>query len=230
MSAPVSEIMDLTEIKTYLKNHPEFFEENAALLADIHLPSPHGSGTISLAERQQLAQRDKIAALESRFGELVLHAQQNDSTANKLHVFNLRLHQAKNFDAIEQLISHDLPEMFDLSDTCLRIWVQPSNQSSKANLVFSETSEVVKTWIASRTQAYCGKPPAIVGDDWFIEPAASLAIIGLHQPDQYQPSLFGFLALASDRDSRFYEEMGTDFLNKMSELISAALSRHLELS
>ncbi|MES2547095.1 MAG: DUF484 family protein, partial [Pseudomonadota bacterium] len=90
MSAPVSEIMDLTEIKTYLKNHPEFFEENAALLADIHLPSPHGSGTISLAERQQLAQRDKIAALESRFAELVLHAQQNDSTANKLHVFNLR--------------------------------------------------------------------------------------------------------------------------------------------
>lgn len=221
----MSEVIELAEIKTYLKNHPEFFEENAALLADIHLPSPHGGGTISLAERQQLAQRDKITALESRFAELVLHAQQNDSTANKMHVFNLRLHQAKSFDVIEQLISHDLPEMFDLSDTCLRIWVQPSEQSSQANLVFSETSEVVKTWVASRTQAYCGKPPAIVGDDWFIEPASSLAIIGLHQP-----SLFGFLALASDSDSRFYEEMGTDFLTKMSELISAALSRHLALS
>ena len=126
--------------------------------------------------------------------------------------------------AIEQLISHDLPEMFDLSDTCLRIWVQPSEQSSQANLVFSETSEEVKTWIASRTQAYCGKPPAIVGENWFIEPAASLAIIGLHQTN-----LFGFLALASDSDNRFYEEMGTDFLTKMSELISAALSRHLML-
>lgn len=225
MSANVSEIMDLAEIKTYLKNHPEFFEENAALLADIHLPSPHGGGTISLAERQQLAQRDKITALESRFAELVLHAQQNDNTANKMHVFNLRLHQAKNFDAIEQLISHDLPEMFDLSDTCLRIWVQPLEQSSQANLVFSKTSEEVKTWIASRTQAYCGKPPAIVADDWFIEPAASMAIIGLHQAN-----LFGFLALASDSDNRFYDEMGTDFLSKMSELISAALSRHLALS
>ena len=220
----MSEVIELAEIKTYLKNHPEFFEENAALLAEIHLPSPHGGGTISLAERQQLAQRDKITALESRFAELVLHAQQNDSTANKMHTFNLRLHQAKSFDAIEQLISHDLPEMFDLTDTCLRIWVQPSEQSSQANLVFSETSEVVKTWVASRTQAYCGKPPAIVGDDWFIEPAASLAIIGLHQTN-----MFGFLALASDSDSRFYEEMGTDFLTKMSELISAALSRHLAL-
>ena len=55
------------EIKNYLKNHPEFFEQNASLLAEIHLPSPHGSGTISLAERQQLAQRDKINALEERF-------------------------------------------------------------------------------------------------------------------------------------------------------------------
>ncbi len=221
----MSETIDLAEIKSYLKNHPEFFEENAALLADIHLPSPHGGGTISLAERQQLAQRDKITALESRFSELVVNAQQNDITANKMHAFNLRLHQAKSFDSIEQLISHDLPEMFDLSDTCLRIWVQPLDQSSQANLVFSETSELVKTWIASRTHAYCGKPPVIVGEDWFIEPAASLAIIGLHQPN-----LFGFLALASDSDSRFYEEMGTDFLNKMSELISAALSRHLALS
>ncbi len=47
----MSEMLQMDEIKAYLKNHPEFFEENAALLADIHLPSPHGGGTISLAER-----------------------------------------------------------------------------------------------------------------------------------------------------------------------------------
>ena len=212
------------QIKTYLKNHPEFFEENAALLADIHLPSPHGSGTISLAERQQLAQRDKISALEGRFAELVLNAQENDASANKIHTFNLRLHQAKNFDAIEQLISHDLPEFFDLSDTCLRIWVQPLAQSSQANLVFSETSDAVKTWIAL-SNPYCGKPPAIVGEDWFIDSAASLAIIPLRHGQ-----LFGFLALASDDESRFYADMGTDFLNKIGELVSAALSRQLNFA
>ena len=224
--------MDVNEedIKAYLKNVPDFFERNAAFLADIHLPSPHGSGTISLAERQQLAQRDKINALEDRFTELVLNAQENDAIANKMHAFNLALQKAKNFDAIEQLISHDLPEMFDLSDTCLRIWAKPLDQSSQANLVFNETSEVIKTWVASRTQPYCGVPPKgaeaeIVGEDWFIKPAASVAIIGLHQPH-----LFGFLALASDSDKHFYSEMGTDFLNKIGELVSAALSRHLNLN
>ena len=219
----MSEEINASEIKSYLKNHPEFFEENAALLADIHLPSPHGSGTISLAERQQLAQRDKINALESRFAELVLNAQENDAIASKIHAFNLRLHQAKNFDAIEQLISHDLPEFFDLSDTCLRIWVQPLQQSSQANLVFSEISEEVKTWIAALNIPYCGEPPAIVGGDWFIDQPATLTIIPLRNAH-----LFGFLALASESENRFYDGMGTDFLNKIGELVSAALSRNFE--
>ncbi|MES2580550.1 MAG: DUF484 family protein [Pseudomonadota bacterium] len=219
------EEMKLDEIKAYLKNHPEFFEDNAALLADIHLPSPHGNGTISLAERQQLAQRDKISALEGRFSELVLNAQQNDASANKVHAFNVRLHQAKSFDAIEQLISHDLPELFDLSDTCLRVWVRPLEQSSQANLVFSETSEMVKTWVAALAKPYCGKPPAIVAEDWFIDSAATLAIIPLRHAQS-----FGFLALASDSENRFYEGMGTDFLNKIGELVSAALSRQLDLA
>ena len=105
------------EIKNYLKNHPEFFEQNASLLAEIHLPSPHGSGTISLAERQQLAQRDKINALEERFAELVLNAKDNDAIANKIHALNVELHKARSFDEIEQLVSALLPEHFDLADT-----------------------------------------------------------------------------------------------------------------
>ena len=75
--------MQQDDVKAYLKENPEFFEVNAAFLADIHLPSPHGGGTISLAEWQQLAQRDKINALEERFAELVLNAQENDRLQTK---------------------------------------------------------------------------------------------------------------------------------------------------
>jgi uncharacterized protein len=221
--------MQQDEIKAYLKNNPEFFEQNAAFLAEIHLPSPHGNGTISLAERQQLAQRDKISALEQRFADLVANAQENDATANKIHALNLDLHQARNFDAIEQLISHHLPENFDLTDTCLRVWAEPLDPANQSNLVFSDISDEAKTWLAALPQAYCGAPPAIVSDDWFLEPAVSVAIIPLtitHDTKQ----LIGFLALASDSKNRFYEEMGADFLNKVGELISAALTRHIELS
>lgn len=213
------------DVKEYLKNNPEFFEQNANFLADIHLPSPHGSGTISLAERQQLAQRDKINALETMFAELVLNAKENDAIANKIHTFNLRLHQAKNFDALEQLISHDLPEFFELSDTCLRIWAYPLDSRNRNNLVFSEVSDEAKTWAAAQLTPYCGKPPEIVEADWFIEPAASMALIPLRSEQT-----IGFLALASEDENHFFAEMGTDFLSKIGEIASAALARTLDLT
>lgn len=217
--------MQVDDVKSYLKANPEFFEQNASFLADIKLHSPHGNGTISLAERQQLAQRDKINALESNFAELVLNARDNDAIANKIHAFNVNLHKAKSFDAIEQLVSALLPEHFDLSDTCLRVWANPLDASTHANLVFSTMPEETKTWIAAQIQPYCGKPTAIVSEDWFIEPAASLAIIPLRAGNT-----IGFLALASDDANRFFDGMGTDFLIKISAILSAALSRHLDLN
>jgi uncharacterized protein YigA (DUF484 family) len=215
--------MQEDEIKSYLKNHPEFFEQNASLLADIQLPSPHGSGTISLAERQQLAQRDKINALESMFAELVLNAKDNDAIANKIHALNIELHKAKSFDEIEQLISDLLPEHFNLSDTCLRLWAQPRDVANNTNLVFSMISEETKTWVTSLSQPYCGLSTALVAENWFIEPAASIALV----PLQLKQSI-GFLALASDDEKHFFAEMGTDFLTKIGEIVSAALSRYLE--
>ena len=216
--------MQADDVKDYLKNNPQFFEENAALLAEIHLPSPHGNGTISLAERQQLAQRDKISALEETFVELVINAKENDAIANKIHVLDIKLHQATSFDAIEQLISDDLPEHFNLSDTCLRVWARPLQAVAGANLVFGDLSEETKTWVHSHKTPYCGAVPSIVTEDWFIDAAQSVAIIPLQAT-----TTFGFLALSSDDKNHFFAEMGTDFLVKIGELLSAALSRYVEI-
>ncbi len=217
--------MQQDDVKAYLKANPEFFEQNASFLAEIRLPSPHGSGAISLAERQQLAQRDKIDALKTNFAELVLNARDNDAITNKIQTLNIALHKAKNFDTIEQLISDLLPEIFDLSETCMRIWANPLDSRNRGNLVFSDVSEQAKTWVVSLIQPYCGKPPEMATDDWFLEPTASIALIPLRDAHNV-----GFLALASDNTSRFYAEMGTDFLGKIGEILSAALSRHLDLS
>ena len=214
--------MQQDDVKAFLKANPEFFEQNAAFLADIHLPSPHGGGTISLAERQQLAQRDKINALEERFAKLVLNAQENEAISNKIYAFNVELHKGKNFDEIEQLISALLPEHFNLTDTCLRLWASPRDAATSANLVFSMVSDETKAWVEALQTPYCGKPPALVTDDWFIDPAESVAIIPLNLS---QP--IGFLALASDDENRFFGVMGTDFLSKIGEILSAALSRYL---
>lgn len=215
--------MQEDDIAIFLKDNPAFFEKNASLLADIHLPSPHGTGAISLAERQQLAQRDKIVALEERYAELVLNAQENDKIANKMHAFFILLQQAKDFDAIEQLISHSLPEEFNITDTCLRIWAEPLDASDAENLVFKTVPDSIHTWIKSIHNVYCGETPtSIVIDDWFIDPAKSVAVLPLRHA-----SVYGYLALASDQEDRFYVGMGTDFLQKLGDHVSAAFSRYV---
>ncbi|QVL46332.1 MAG: DUF484 family protein [Methylophilaceae bacterium] len=216
--------MQENEIIDYLKAHPAFFEKNAHLLAQIHLPSPHGNGTISLAERQQLAQRDKITALEERYAELVNNAQENDKITNKMHQFFVLLQQAKNFDAVEQLISHNLTEDFNMTDTCLRIWTSPADSKDAANLVFSATPESIRSWVNDIHNVYCGETPASISiDDWFMVPAQSIAVLPLKNK-----AVYGYLALASDQQKRFYLGMGTDFLQKLGNHVSAALSRYLD--
>lgn len=215
--------MQENDIANYLRDHPDFFEKNASLLADIHLPSPHGNGTISLAERQQLAQRDKIIALEERYAELVQNAQENDKTTTKLHQFFVRLQQAKNFDAVEQLISHNLAEDFNITDTCLRVWANPVDSKDARSLVFSPTPEPIQTWVCDIHNVYCGETPSSINiDDWFIVPAQSIAVLPLRSSGVY-----GYLALASDQEKRFYLGMGTDFLQNLGNHIGAALSRYL---
>jgi len=215
--------MQEDQIGAYLKAHPEFFENNASLLADIHLPSPHGNGTISLAERQQLAQRDKILALEERHSALVRNAQENDLIANKMHLFFVQLQQAKHFDIVEQLVSEALPEAFNITDTCLRIWVKPEASVNAETQTFTDVSETIQKWVGTIHNVYCGETPtSIVIDDWFRAPVKSVAILPLSGA-----SVFGYLALGSDQEKRFYVGMGTDFLQKLDDHVSAAFSRHL---
>src|ERR1017187_6568548 len=95
------------QIADYLRENPTFFEHNAHLLAEIYLPSPHGNGTISLAERQQLAQRDKIRILEAKLSELIQFGEENDVISEKVHRLSLGLQVARNFDALVQTVTHN---------------------------------------------------------------------------------------------------------------------------
>ncbi|MGJ8618719.1 MAG: DUF484 family protein [Methylophilaceae bacterium] len=215
--------MQEDQVGAYLKEHPEFFEKNASLLADIHLPSPHGNGTISLSERQQLAQRDKIAALEGRYAELVLNAQENDAIANKMHQFFVLLQQAKSFDAVEQLVTNQLPKAFNITDTCLRVWTKPENTNETETLIFSDVPESIQKWVNTIHNVYCGETPtSIVIDDWFAQPVQSLAVLPLRNK-----MVYGYLALGSHEEKRFYVGMGTDFLQKLDDHVSAAFSRYI---
>lgn len=208
------------DIKQYLKTHPDFFERQAHLLTELFLPSPHGKGTISLAERQQIAQRDKIRVLESRFTELILTAEENEVTANKVHELTLGLLFAKDVPGLHAHLVEFLANQFELPNAQLKLW---ANESHAPDTLFIEAEESLKNWAKDLSQPYCGTLPTMDIAGWFTDTPASLAVI----PMRYQEVTFGLMAISSEQRSRFYAGMGTLFLNRIGELVSASLARYI---
>ena len=212
------------DVKAYLKAHPEFFERNASLLTELYLPSPHGEGAISLAQRQQLAQRDKIRVLESRFTELILNAEENDKTSEKIHALTIGLLNAADFSALNQHVTSYLSAQFDLPNSQLKLWSGVSQLNDETSPIFVDADEGLKNWSQDLSQPYCGALPTMDIAHWFKETPASLAVI----PLRHNAQTVGVLALPSDHKARFYAGMGTLFLSRIGELVSASLTRYLK--
>lgn len=209
----------------YLRQNPQFFERHPDLLADLYLPHPHGHGTISLAERQQLAQRDKIRILEAKLSDLLQYGEQNDSTSDKIHRLSLGLLATPGFDVLLQLLNHSLREDFLVPYIGIRLWATPKNPDDAEHAVFNETAAEFREWAQNLSIPYCGHNPELEINGWFGENSApkSFAVIALKGE-----KVFGLLALASDDEQRFYPEMGTLYLKRIGELISAALLRYID--
>jgi uncharacterized protein len=209
------------QVKDYLKSNPDFFEKNAHLLSELYLPSPHGGAAVSLAERQQLVQRDKIRVLESKFNELIVNAEKNDITTEKIHKLTIGLLSANNFEALNKHLTEFLSSQFDLPDVQLKIWSNSALLADKIS-AFTVPDEALKHWSNQLSTPYCGAMPSVEINTWFSQTPASIAIVPLKNDET-----FGLLVLPSADHTRFYSGMGTLFLSRIGELVSASLLRFI---
>lgn len=213
------------QVQDYLKSHPEFFEQHAKLLAEITLPSPHGNGVISLAERQQLAQRDKIRVLESLMEQMIANAEENEATAAKVHLFCLQLLDQQSFSSLQKLIHSTLQTQFNVTQSMIRIWVKPSNSAIVNDAIFTAVEEDFRDWVIALKEPHCGARAETSGN-LMPENLQSFAYIPLskHMSDQHA---FGVLILGNDDKQRFKPEVGTHYLARIGELVAAVLLNHL---
>ncbi len=217
------------EVSDFLRKNPYFFEKNASLLAELFLPSPHGSGTISLAERQQLAQRDKIRVLEVKLADLIDFAEENDATSKKVHEFTLKLLANHSLAGLMQLTKETLQKDFSVSDVMIRIWLKPVRTDLAHEEAFNSVDEAFSDWILTLNAPYCGNKPA-VANGILNESLQSFAVIPLHKIASAQAALqpaFGVLILGSEQSQRFKTGMGTMYLERIGELVSAEILNHI---
>jgi uncharacterized protein YigA (DUF484 family) len=213
------------QVVTYLRENPQFFEHNSALLTEMYLPSLHGGGTVSLAERQQLVQRDRIRVMEVKLSELMKYGEENDVISNKIHRLSLGLLATQSFEVLIQLLIHNLREDFAIPHVGIRLWTTPQDQSNSGHEVFQAVDAELQSWTQGLVAPYCGHRPGLELNDWFGEAAApkSFALTALRGE-----KVFGLLVMASEDEKRFYPEMGTLYVKRIGELISAALLRYID--
>jgi len=211
------------DIAHYLSINPEFFERHAAVLSSIQLFSQHGKRAVSLQERQAEMLREKIKALESRIMDMVRNGNENALIADKLLRWTRTLLLTQQAIDLPLTVVHEIQSQFAVPQAAIKIW--------GVNGLFSEeefavgVSNDAMTFASSLQLPYCGVNAGFEAVNWLDQPAlaASLALIPLRcATDQ---DAFGMLVLASPDSQRFSAGMGTDFLERMGAIASAALSR-----
>ena len=118
----MTDTMDPAAVAQFLVDHPQFFEQHAALLGQVKLSSPLTGKTVSLQERQMEVMRDKYKALELQMAELIRLAQDNAAIANKFHGWTQALLQARHGADLPRALVDGLCAQFAVPQATLRLW------------------------------------------------------------------------------------------------------------
>jgi uncharacterized protein YigA (DUF484 family) len=230
MTTPVNQALanPITEddIANYLANTPDFFQRHAELLATVQFTSPHSHRAVSLQERQAEMLREKIKLLEQRIMEMIRHGNENVLLSDKILRWARSLLLTTDVQALPAEIVQEIKDQFTVPQVSLRLWGVSDAFASSA---FAQgVSEDVKVFASSLMEPFCGLNTGFEAVSWLEDPGhvSSLALIPLRSgvAGSNAPA-FGMLVLASSDAHRFNSGMGTEFLARIGELASAALSR-----
>ncbi|MDE2616546.1 MAG: DUF484 family protein [Burkholderiales bacterium] len=225
------------DIANYLHDNPEFFERQADLLAAVRLISPHSRRTVSLQERQAEMLREKIRMLEGRLIEMIRHGSDNLALSDRMLCWARDLFLVQEPAAIPEAVASSIQLQFAVPQVAIRVWdVAPAHAGS----AFAQgVSEDARLLAHSLREPFCGVNSGFEATAWLAHPsqAVSLALLPLRPLEADAVSVsrplgaagsnnpaFGMLVLASPDAQRYTSTMGTEFLARIAEVASAALT------
>ncbi len=216
------------QVGDYLLAHPEFFERHPGVLARLRLPHQRGSAAVSLVERQVLVLRDKHGALEQKLHELIENGRANDAIADRMHRLTRRLLRARDLESTLIGLETSLREEFGasrwlvlLTDTSLPGLTGHQNPHVRVVARGSAELKVFETFFESGRprsgQIRDAQRDYLFGND--AGPVGSTVLVPLGD----RASL-GLLAIASNDTERYLPTMSTDFLVRIGEIVTEAIT------
>jgi uncharacterized protein len=214
-------------VARYLQHNPDFFERHQPLLARLRLPHARSSSTISLVERQVEVLRESQASLEQKLAEFVRVARANDAIADRMHRFTRRLLRASSRELVLHNVEAGLRQDFDSFNSVMLLAGTPTSSADSRFLrVLPQDDPSWKSFegLFSSGKPRCGQVrdsqrTLLFGSE--ANDIGSVALVPLGEK-----GALGVLALGSTDRDRFHPGMSTEFLGRLGELISDALTPH----
>lgn len=212
-------------VARYLQHNPDFFERHQPLLSRLQLPHARSGSTISLVERQVEVLREKQASLEEKLADFVRVARSNDAIAERMHRFTRRLLRAGSRDLALQNIEAGLRQDFDaFTSVLLLIGSEKTSVDERFLRMLAADDPGLKSFEAlfASGKPRCGQVRDSQRELLFGTEAndiGSVALVPLGEK-----GALGLLALGSNDRDRFHPGMSTEFLARLAELISDALT------
>jgi uncharacterized protein YigA (DUF484 family) len=226
MNNPLGNPITEDDIANYLANTPDFFLRHAELLAAVQFTSPHSQRAVSLQERQAEMLREKIKVLEQRLMEMIRNGNDNVLLSDKILRWARSLFLTTDLTGMPAQMVHEIKSQFAVPQVGIRVWgVTPEFADSAFALGVSDDAKI---FASSLMEPFCGLNTGFEAVGWLEDPSTvtSLALIPLRSgPAGVASPAFGLLVLASSDAQRFTSGMATDFLARLGDLASAALSR-----
>ena len=220
---------DEERIERYLTLNPDFFERHQPLLARMRLPHMRTGSTVSLVERQVEVLREQKTDADRRLAEFVAVARANDHLAERIHRFTRRLLRAGGAATALSALEASLREDFDAFHSVLLLTAPvtllagvelgPFLRKLPADDANMRTFEA----LLATGKPRCGQVRDTQRDFLFGPEASSIGSVALVPLGE--AGSMGLLALGSAERERFHPGMSTEFLKRMGELITDALSR-----
>lgn len=211
----------------YLGAHPEFFDRHPELLSRLHVP--HDSGeAVSLVEKQVSVLRHQNRQLERRLVDLVEVARNNDGLVDRLHQLSLALLNADDRQELLAGLDDVLRSRFSADEVVILLFSRESDDGghSPARMVSPDDPGLSAfSQFLAKGRPQLGRLSAEQTGFLFGDSAegrvGSAALIPLGA-DAGQ----GIIAIGSRKKDHFTATQGTVFLERMADLVSAALARH----
>lgn len=217
-------------VADYLRRHPDFFEDKPTLLADLRVP--HTAGTaVSLVERQVAVLRESNGRLQEQLDGLLQVARSNDKLNALLHKFTLRIIESDSLDDLLNLIHKKLRRDFSADLVAVRLLTSASDANVKDRAVFPDDADAfcgLFRRVLSVGKPYCGQLDdeqlqVLFGEQK--ESVVSSALLPLGMAGS-----LGMVVIGSFERDRFHAGVDTAFLQNLSEVMSAAISKFISKS